>query len=110
MVITSYAVAEAICVPLTGWLAGRFGGARVFTLSLIGFTIFSVLCGFIHQFRIAGFPAASAKVYLVAPYHAAQSDVTHADFPSRKAIPSDGHVGNDDSGWPNSWSNFRGNH
>lgn len=44
-VITSYAVAEAICVPLTGWLAGRFGGVRVFTLSLMGFTIFSVLCG-----------------------------------------------------------------
>ena len=44
-VITSYAVAEAICVPLTGWLAGRFGGVRVFTLSLIGFTIFSVQCG-----------------------------------------------------------------
>lgn len=44
-VITSYAVAEAICVPLTGWLAGRFGGVRVFTFSLIGFTVFSVLCG-----------------------------------------------------------------
>ncbi len=29
-VITSYAVAEAICVPLTGWLAGRFGSVRVF--------------------------------------------------------------------------------
>ncbi|CAM4244103.1 DHA2 family efflux MFS transporter permease subunit [Acinetobacter pragensis] len=44
-VITSYAVAEAICVPLTGWLAGRFGGVKVFTFSLIGFTVFSVLCG-----------------------------------------------------------------
>ena len=44
-VITSYAVAEAICVPLTGWLAGRFGGVRVFIISLIGFTVFSVLCG-----------------------------------------------------------------
>lgn len=44
-VITSYAVAEAICVPLTGWLAGRFGAVRVFTVSLIGFTVFSVLCG-----------------------------------------------------------------
>ena len=33
-VITSYAVAEAICVPLTGWLAGRFGAVRVFTISL----------------------------------------------------------------------------
>lgn len=44
-VITSYAVAEAICVPLTGFLAGRFGAVRVMTVSLIGFTIFSVLCG-----------------------------------------------------------------
>jgi DHA2 family multidrug resistance protein len=44
-VITSYAVAEAICVPLTGWLAQRFGTLRVFTFSLIGFGIFSVMCG-----------------------------------------------------------------
>ena len=29
-VITSYAVAEAITVPLTGWLSRRFGGQRVF--------------------------------------------------------------------------------
>ena len=29
-VITSYAVAEAIVVPLTGWLVGRFGTVRVF--------------------------------------------------------------------------------
>ncbi|MDD2944486.1 MULTISPECIES: DHA2 family efflux MFS transporter permease subunit [unclassified Acinetobacter] len=44
-VITSYAVAEAICVPLTGWLAGRFGTVRIFVISLFGFTLFSVLCG-----------------------------------------------------------------
>jgi DHA2 family multidrug resistance protein len=44
-VITSYAVAEAICVPLTGWLAGRFGTVRTFIVGMIGFGIFSVLCG-----------------------------------------------------------------
>jgi DHA2 family multidrug resistance protein len=44
-VITSYAVAEAICVPLTGWLAQRFGALRTFMFSLVGFGIFSVLCG-----------------------------------------------------------------
>ncbi|WP_180183021.1 DHA2 family efflux MFS transporter permease subunit [Acinetobacter sp. YH01020] len=44
-VITSYAVAEAICVPLTGWLARRFGSVRVFVISLFGFTVFSILCG-----------------------------------------------------------------
>ncbi|PEQ12797.1 MFS transporter [Novosphingobium sp. PC22D] len=44
-VITSYAVAEAICVPLTGWLANRFGTLRTFIVSLVGFGTFSALCG-----------------------------------------------------------------
>jgi DHA2 family multidrug resistance protein len=44
-VITSYAVAEAITVPLTGWLAGRFGAVKVFIAGLIGFGLFSFLCG-----------------------------------------------------------------
>src|SRR5580693_414873 len=44
-VITSYSVAEAIVVPLTGWLAGRFGAVRVFTFGIIGFGICSALCG-----------------------------------------------------------------
>lgn len=44
-VITSYAVAEAICVPLTGWLARRFGTMKVFAFGMMGFGIFSVLCG-----------------------------------------------------------------
>src|SRR6185295_10372469 len=45
-VITSYAVAEAIIVPLTGWLAGRFGAVRVFTTAMMLFGCFSALCGF----------------------------------------------------------------
>lgn len=44
-VITSYAVAEAICVPLTGWLAKRFGTVRVFAGGMMGFGLFSFLCG-----------------------------------------------------------------
>ena len=44
-VITSYAVAEAISVPLTGWLSSRFGALRVFVTCLIMFGIFSTLCG-----------------------------------------------------------------
>ncbi|RMB36656.1 DHA2 family multidrug resistance protein [Sphingomonas sp. PP-F2F-G114-C0414] len=44
-IITSYAVAEAICVPLTGWLAQRFGAVRTFFWAMVGFTAFSVLCG-----------------------------------------------------------------
>ncbi|WP_443969912.1 DHA2 family efflux MFS transporter permease subunit [Sphingobium sp. CR28] len=45
-VITSYSVAEAICVPLTGWLARRFGTVRVFAGGMAGFGLFSFLCGF----------------------------------------------------------------
>lgn len=44
-VITSYAVAEAICVPLTGWLANRYGTVRIFMLAMVGFGLFSALCG-----------------------------------------------------------------
>src|SRR5262245_41185674 len=44
-VITSYSVAEAIIVPLTGWLAGRFGAVRVFTTAMGMFGAFSALGG-----------------------------------------------------------------
>lgn len=44
-IITSYAVAEAICVPLTGWLSQRFGAVRTFTVGMMGFGLFSLLCG-----------------------------------------------------------------
>jgi DHA2 family multidrug resistance protein len=44
-VITSFAVANAIAVPLTGWLSQRFGQVRLFTLSVLLFVLTSWLCG-----------------------------------------------------------------
>jgi len=44
-VITSFAVSNAIAVPLTGWLTQRFGMVRLFTMSVILFVIASLLCG-----------------------------------------------------------------
>ncbi len=44
-VITSFAVANAISVPLTGWLTQRFGQVRLFTMSVLLFVIASWLCG-----------------------------------------------------------------
>ena len=44
-VLTSYIVAAAITMPLTGWLAGRFGIKYVFLVSVGGFTLASALCG-----------------------------------------------------------------
>ncbi|RQU89911.1 DHA2 family efflux MFS transporter permease subunit [Burkholderia cenocepacia] len=44
-VITSFAVANAISVPLTGWLTDRFGQVRLFLASIILFVISSWMCG-----------------------------------------------------------------
>ncbi|MDB6001474.1 MAG: EmrB/QacA subfamily drug resistance transporter, partial [Rhizobacter sp.] len=45
-VITSFGVANAISVPLTGWLTQRFGAVRLFTASVLLFVLASWLCGF----------------------------------------------------------------
>ncbi|HEX2568561.1 MAG TPA: DHA2 family efflux MFS transporter permease subunit [Polyangia bacterium] len=45
-VVSSYAVANVIILPLTAWLGHRFGKKRYFIFSLVGFTIASALCGF----------------------------------------------------------------
>jgi len=45
-VISSYSVAAAIAVPLTGWLARRVGEVKLFTMSVSLFALMSALCGF----------------------------------------------------------------
>jgi DHA2 family multidrug resistance protein len=44
-VITSYGLAAAIVVPMTGWIARRFGEVRTFCISVLLFTFTSALCG-----------------------------------------------------------------
>jgi DHA2 family multidrug resistance protein len=44
-VVTSYSLAAIAVIPLTGWLALRFGRKRYFLFSIIGFTVASMLCG-----------------------------------------------------------------
>lgn len=44
-VLTSYIVASAIAMPLTGILSARLGRTRIFLWSVAGFTIASMLCG-----------------------------------------------------------------
>ena len=44
-VITSFAVANAIAVPLTGFMTQRFGQVRLFMASVILFMVASLLCG-----------------------------------------------------------------
>jgi MFS transporter, DHA2 family, multidrug resistance protein len=43
--ITSYAVSEAIMLPLTGWLTQRFGILKQYVVATLLFTLASILCG-----------------------------------------------------------------
>ena len=44
-VVTSYILSLAVSIPVSGWLAERFGSRRVFLFALSLFTLSSVLCG-----------------------------------------------------------------
>jgi EmrB/QacA subfamily drug resistance transporter len=44
-VVTGYMLALAAVIPVTGWAARRFGGKRVYLVSLVLFTAGSALCG-----------------------------------------------------------------
>ena len=50
-VITSFGVANAISVPLNGWLTQRFGAVRLFSMSVLLFVITSWLCGFARRWK-----------------------------------------------------------
>lgn len=44
-VLTSYIIASAVALPITGWLADRVGARRLFIGSVAGFILASMLCG-----------------------------------------------------------------
>jgi DHA2 family multidrug resistance protein len=44
-VLTSYIIASAVALPITGWLADRIGARRLFIGSVTGFILASMLCG-----------------------------------------------------------------
>jgi len=50
-IITLFAIANAIFIPLTGWLAQRFGQVQLFVGSVALFTLASVLCGLAWSFE-----------------------------------------------------------
>ncbi len=44
-VVTSYILSLAVCIPISGWMADRFGTRRVFGGAVMLFTLSSVMCG-----------------------------------------------------------------
>jgi DHA2 family multidrug resistance protein len=88
-VITSFAVANAISVPLTGWLTQRFGQVRLFTASVLLFVIASWLCGLapnigmliafrVVQGLVAGPMIPLSQTLLLASYPAAKAGTAMA--------------------------------
>ena len=88
-VITSFGVANAISVPLTGWLTQRFGQVRLFTASIVLFVIASWLCGLapniesliafrVLQGLVAGPMIPLSQTLLLASYPAAKAGVAMA--------------------------------
>jgi EmrB/QacA subfamily drug resistance transporter len=49
LAITSYLLSLAVFIPVSGWVADRFGARRVFALAIAVFTASSVLCGTAHS-------------------------------------------------------------
>jgi EmrB/QacA subfamily drug resistance transporter len=49
LAITTYLLALAVFVPVSGWMADRFGARRVFIAAIVVFTVSSVLCGLAHS-------------------------------------------------------------
>ena len=46
LAITSYLFSLAVFIPISGWVADRFGAGRVFRLAIAVFVLGSILCGF----------------------------------------------------------------
>ena len=78
-VITSYAVANAITVPMAGWFARRFGQVRMYAFMIAAFTAASLLCamatslGMLVTFRVlqgaaAGFMVPLSQALLMASF------------------------------------------
>src|SRR3954470_1039839 len=44
-VVASYILSLAVCIPISGWMADRFGTRRVFLTAVAVFTLASVMCG-----------------------------------------------------------------
>lgn len=43
--ITSYTVMLAVFIPISGWIADRFGAKKVFNIAILGFVLCSIACG-----------------------------------------------------------------
>ncbi len=55
--VTAYMLALAVFIPVSGWMADRFGARRVFAAAIAIFTGASVLCGFSQEHPFSSAPS-----------------------------------------------------
>ena len=55
LALTSYLVSLAVFIPISGWIADRYGSRTVFAAAIVTFMVGSVLCAFAHS--LGGFVA-----------------------------------------------------
>ncbi len=82
-IITAFGVSNAIAMPLTGWLAKRFGEVKLFVFSTALFSLTSMLCGMAPTFQIliAGRVLQGA---VAAPMMPLSQSLLLANYPSTK--------------------------
>ncbi len=82
-VITAYAAANAIFMPLTGWLAKRFGEVHLFAFSTFSFAMASWLCGLSLNYNMLIF-ARILQGIVAAPMMALSQSLLLAIYPKHK--------------------------
>ncbi len=96
-VITSFGVANAIAVPLTGWLTQRFGQVRLFVASVLLFVLASWLCGLAPNLEsLIAFRVLQGLV--AGPMIPLSQTLLLASYPPMPGRHGDGDVGHDHAG------------
>ena len=93
-IITSYSVAEAIMLPLAGFLAGRFGEVRSFVAATLLFTLASLLCALSVSFpMLLACARAAGRVRRL--HDPAVANAAHHHLSAAPARAGAGHLGHD---------------
>lgn len=105
-VLTSYIVAGAVVMPITGWLADRIGSRRLFIWLTIGFIITSMLCGI--SVNLTEMVAFRVLQGVFAAFIAPLSQSILLDInPPERAPKSHGDVGHGGDGRAHFWPDDR---
>lgn len=82
-VITSFAVANAVAVPVSGWLAKQVGEVKLFVMCTLAFTVFSLLCGLSFSFPML-LVMRAAQGLVAGPMIPLSQSLLLANYPAEK--------------------------